>query len=68
MKDKLLEIANQLTDRANNTEYEGDIDDIGNTIGIIVGNLHPNMTKEDTEDFIFGIKHGISLTNGTHGQ
>ena len=44
----------------------GDISDIGNEIGIAVGYHIENMTQEEINDLISGIRHGISLTNGTH--
>jgi hypothetical protein len=44
----------------------GDISDIGNEIGITVGIVIENMTEEEINDLISGIRHGISLTNGTH--
>lgn len=44
--------------------YDGDLSDIGNEIGIVIGKyLDPDNTLDD---FIHGIQHGISLTNGTH--
>ena len=46
--------------------YTGDLSDCGNEIGIIVGERYKNMTEDETSNFISGIKHGISLTNGTH--
>lgn len=46
--------------------YTGDLSDCGNEIGIIIGERYKNMTEDETQDFISGIKHGISLTNGTH--
>jgi len=42
-----------------------DISDIGNEIGIAVGK-HIVKLGLDKEDFIHGIKHGISLEDGTH--
>ena len=44
----------------------GDISDVGNEIGFALGKVLPNLTEEEMKVFIFGIKHGISLTNGTH--
>jgi hypothetical protein len=44
----------------------GDISDVGNEIGIAVGYHIENMTQEEINDLISGIRHGISLTNGTH--
>jgi len=46
--------------------YTGDLSDCGNEIGIIVGERYSDMTDDDIQNFISGIKHGISLTNGTH--
>lgn len=44
----------------------GDISDLGNELGFAIGTALPMITEEELKDFIFGIKHGISLTNGTH--
>ena len=44
----------------------GDISDVGNEIGLAVGYYIENMTQEEINDLISGIRHGISLTNGTH--
>ena len=63
---KLNYIANTLKETANRMEYIGDISDLGNEIGITVGNAYENMTEENINDFIFGFRHGVSLTNGTH--
>lgn len=48
-----------------NIEYEdGDIGDVGNEIGIAIGKC---LDKDNTiEDFIRGVKHGVSLVDGTH--
>ena len=65
-KTKLNYIANALKESVNRMEYTGDISDLGNEIGITVGRAYENMTEENINDFIFGFRHGISLTNGTH--
>ena len=65
-KTKLNYIANTLKESVNRMEYIGDISDLGNEIGITVGNAYENMTEENINDFIFGFRHGVSLTNGTH--
>ena len=44
----------------------GDISDIGNEIGMAVGLALNDMKASEISVFIFGLKHGISLTNGTH--
>jgi 2-keto-4-pentenoate hydratase/2-oxohepta-3-ene-1,7-dioic acid hydratase in catechol pathway len=59
-------IANSLRVNSIMMTYTGDLSDCGNEIGIIVGERYKNMTEDETRDFISGIKHGISLTNGTH--
>jgi hypothetical protein len=41
-----------------------DVSDIGNEIGIALGKYL--SSEEELKDFIAGLKHGISLTNGTH--
>ena len=63
---KLNYIANTLKETANRMEYIGDISDLGNEIGVTVGHAYKNMTEENINDFIFGFRHGVSLTNGTH--
>ena len=45
--------------------YDGrisDLSDIGNEIGIVIG----KYGNDNVEDFIRGVKHGVSLSNGTH--
>ncbi len=42
----------------------GDMSDIGNEIGLVLGEFI--TTESELQDFIHGIRHGISLTNGTH--
>jgi len=46
--------------------YEGDVSDFGNEVGHSLGRVIENLTEEQIRDFISGLKHGISLTNGTH--
>ena len=46
--------------------YDGDMADFGNEVGYAVGTIIQNMNEEQISDFITGLKHGISLTNGTH--
>ena len=46
-------------------QYEnGDLSDVGNEIGIVLGNYIEN--EQEFKDLVQGIRHGISLTNGTH--
>ena len=46
--------------------YDGDISDLGNEVGYALGNVIENMNEQQVTNFIHGIRHGISLTNGTH--
>ena len=64
--DDLSWIAFSLLEYSRSMEYEGDLSDCGNEIGNMVGSKYKNMTEGEIEDFITGIRHGISLTNGTH--
>lgn len=46
-------------------KYVGDLSDLGNEIGVVIAKY---LTVDDTfGDFIRGLKHGISLIDGTHG-
>jgi hypothetical protein len=59
---KIKEDIKAQLDKAN---YAGDLSDIGNEIGIVIAK---HFDEENTvNDFISGLKHGISLTDGTHG-
>jgi hypothetical protein len=49
---------------ANITYKNGDISDLGNEVGLAIG--EHLSTEEELKDFISGLKHGISLKNGTH--
>lgn len=40
-----------------------DASDLGNAVGIALG----RFTAEDVDIFLAGFKHGVSLSNGTHG-
>lgn len=60
-------IRNELVNILQSFSYEGDLGDLGNEIGIILG----KYTKEgkvgyELSDFEHGIRHGVSLTDGTH--
>ena len=46
----------------------GDLSDLGNTIGIAIAEYISDKPGFEKEDFIEGIKHGISLKDGTHGN
>lgn len=63
---KINDIANSLKVSTGGMNYIGDISDLGNEIGVVVGLAFKDMTDEDITDFIQGFRHGVSLTNGTH--
>jgi hypothetical protein len=61
------EVLNKLGAGLTKVPYQnGDLSDIGNEVGFILGSLLPNMNEEEIRDFIQGFRHGVSLTNGTH--
>ena len=66
MQNTLYQVVSNLGKTMDTIKYYGDISDLGNEIGYAVGNTVKNMTERETRHFIFGIQHGISLTNGTH--
>jgi len=63
--DNFTYILNRIKTQLDNVNYDnGDISDIGNEIGVAIG--EHLSTEEELNDFISGLKHGISLKNGTH--
>lgn len=57
------DIMNQLYD----ANYTGDLSDIGNEIGTAIAKyISKNKMGFELDSFINGVKHGISLENGTH--
>ena len=66
LSDVVEQISLSLSERLLEIKYYGDVSDLGNEIGYTVGNIVKDMTEQETNDFIHGIRHGISLTNGTH--
>ena len=69
METKILlkKIADRLTVASSDIKYKSkDLCDSGNELGIVVGNIIKMMNEEQVEEFFSGIRHGISLTNGTH--
>lgn len=61
-----------------NTRNNSDESDVGNEIGVVIGRLpkdgkaHSSLdcgrasSQDEVKSFIFWLKHGISLSNGTH--
>lgn len=47
--------------------YNGDLSDIGNEIGMVIGrHIKKNVPGCELDDLLNGIKHGISLSNNSH--
>jgi len=62
----LNEIKKELVDFINENNIDVDFTDLGNTIGIIIGKYINDKMGFDKDSFIQGVKHGISLSDGTH--
>jgi hypothetical protein len=60
------EINSNISNHLQLIQYIGDLSDIGNEVGIAIGNSLENMNSDEIDLFIAGFKHGVSLTNGTH--
>lgn len=45
----------------------GDLSDLGNEIGIVIGEYTSDKMGYEKDDFVSGIYHGISISDGTHG-
>lgn len=58
----------EISERLLNLPYDnGDLSDIGNEIGIILGKyISKGSFGWEKDDFIAGLNHGVSLTDGTH--
>jgi len=44
----------------------GDLSDLGNEIGIVIGQYTNDKMGYEKDDFVSGIYHGISISDGTH--
>lgn len=63
--DNFTHILTQIKKHLDKVSYEnGDLSDVGNEIGIVLGRYIDK--EQDLKDFIQGLRHGISLTNGGH--
>lgn len=66
---KFNECRKEISDKLKNIWYNnGDLSDIGNEIGVIIAKHFDNdsMMGNDYDSFMHGLKHGISLVDGTH--
>ncbi len=70
MTERIIEfrdVFEQLCQTFSEIEYDnGDISDVGNEVGFALGKALVDLKENEIKDFILGLKHGISLTNGTH--
>ncbi len=58
-------ILKQISESLSKVSYDnGDLSDVGNEVGIAIGNYI--TTEQEFKDFVTGLRHGISLTNGEH--
>jgi F0F1-type ATP synthase assembly protein I len=58
------ELRDAIVTQLNNIQYPSyDESDLGNEIGIVLG---MSLNQELIEAFMVGLKHGISLSYGTH--
>ena len=64
VKNLVEETGTLLVSRSEDISYYGDMIDFGNEVGIVVGQFF--KSKEDIEDFITGLRNGVSLVDGTH--
>ena len=63
--DNFQHILKQIREHMEKVSYDnGGLSDVGNEIGIVLGNYIE--TEQDFKDLVHGLRHGISLTNGTH--
>lgn len=65
---KFKNVCLEISETLDNLPYDNaDISDVGNEIGIIIAKYFDNNDFGwDKDEFIYGLNHGISLTDGTH--
>lgn len=61
----LDQIISRLKDRSDQFNYIGDLSDLGNEIGFIIGSIY-SLDDNDIKDFNIGFNHGVSLTTSKH--
>jgi hypothetical protein len=60
-------IKHEISSQLYQVNYEGDLSDLGNEIGMVLGkHIKKDKMEYELESFIQGLKHGISLSGGTH--
>ncbi len=64
---KFKEVIKDLKEQLNKINYSGgDLSDVGNEIGLVIGKYLKEELGYEKEDFIGGLNHGFSLIDGTH--
>lgn len=62
--EKMRDLTEPIIKQLSSIQYEvGDVSDLGNEIGIAIGT---QLSGENLQAFILGLRHGISLIDGTH--
>ena len=68
MENILEDLINHLESIKNSTPInQGDLSDLGNEIGIVIGQYTNDEMGYEKDDFVSGVRHGISISDGTHG-
>jgi hypothetical protein len=68
MENILEDLIKHLESIKNSTPINhGDLSDLGNEIGIIIGQYTNDEMGYEKDDFVSGVRHGISISDGTHG-
>lgn len=66
---KFKKIKHEISCQLYDIDYDGDLSDLGNEIGVVLGkHIKSSIKGYELDDFIRGIKHGISLSDGTHAE
>jgi len=65
-KEKFKKLSLDIIKTLYDIDYAGDLSDIGNEIGIVVAKYFSDDLGYEKDDFLSGLRHGISLTDGTH--
>ncbi len=63
---RMVSISDNLKERALEMKYIGDLSDLGNEIGVVIGKSYLDMSDEEINLFVMGFKHGVSLTKNTN--
>jgi len=66
---KIKKISFEISNQLYQINYKGDLSDLGNEIGVVLGKyIKKKKIGYQLDSFIDGLKHGISLIDGTHDK